>query len=82
MREVLKFIENLAIRATELEIYETITYGTEGSIAGATIGGVGGGVATKDMAIGAITAVFGGLLGYLIGRSNEIVTRIVCDKFI
>ncbi|NON61255.1 hypothetical protein [Acidianus sp. RZ1] len=79
---VLQFIEDLAIRPSELEIYETVTYGTEGSTVVAAAGGVGGGLGTKDAAVGSIIAIFGGILGYLIGRSNERVIKTVCDKLI
>lgn len=74
---VLQFIEDLAISALELEVYETITYGTEESS-----GGVGEGLTTRNETPGAIIAAFGGILGYLIGESNETVTKIVCDKLI
>ncbi|MBP1357709.1 MAG: hypothetical protein JZD40_04390, partial [Sulfolobus sp.] len=82
MREVLKFVEDLGIRAKELEVYETITYGTDGTGEGETTGGVGEGLTTGNKTAQAIIAAFGGILGYLIGESNETVTRIVCDKLI
>lgn len=76
MDAVLQFIEDLMIKASMVEIYETITYGPEGLSIGTTSG------SSNELTAEAILAALGGVLGYLIGDKYEAVTRPICSRII
>ena len=78
IEDIIKFSQDLNLAWNYVEIIETVTYEEVGAVAGGAVGGIGGYHATKNNLGTAILLALGTMLGHLIGKNYEVVSKIVC----
>ncbi|MCG3109578.1 hypothetical protein L3N51_01873 [Metallosphaera sp. J1] len=75
---IFKLIRDLSLAWQVVRLYETVTYEPEGAVADGVVGGTVGSTSKKPEVV-LLLAVFGGLVGYLLGDVNERLSKDLCE---